>query len=374
MKTILLIDDCQELRTTFCIALRANGYHVIEADSGIEGLKMARQYLPDLILSDINMPGGDGSTLLWDIRRDPELKSRQVVLMTGSPDLVTPRQGMEEGADDFLVKPVSLKALLSCVKARFSRASISWRVEDQMLAQLRSCVPFQLPHEFFTPLNGIIGLTELLCEESPSFAPAAVSEMLKHVHQSALRLQRTLRNYLLILDLPDASSQPMPPLLSPFQVEENIQIGINQALRQYKQRRQDIRVRIDACWLSIKLGDLSRIVEELVDNACKFSLHESPISVELSAGGRLIIADRGRGLTAEEIGRIGAFQQFDRKKYEQQGLGLGLVLVQKLMLLCQAEFSISSVPGEGTQVQIAFHPAEARLEKCTIDRASLIRI
>jgi two-component system, sensor histidine kinase and response regulator len=358
MKTILLIDDSQELRTTFCIALRTSGYHVIEADSGIAGLKIARQYLPDLILSDIHMPGGDGSTLLRDIRRDPELKSRQVVLMTGRPDLVTSRQGMEEGADDFLVKPVTLKALLSCVKARFSRASISWRVEDQMLAQLRSCVPSQLPHEFFTPLNGIIGLTELLCEEFSSFTPEAVGEMLKHVYQSSLRLQRTLRNYLLILELQNVSSQPLPPRLSSLEVEERIRIGVNQALRQYKQRRQDVRVRIDACSLSIGLGDLSRIVEELVDNACKFSRQETPVRVELSGGGRLIITDRGRGLTAEEISRIGAFQQFDRRKYEQQGLGLGLVLVQKLMVACQAEFSISSVPGEGTQVQIAFPRAE----------------
>jgi two-component system, sensor histidine kinase and response regulator len=76
--------------------------------------------------------------------------------------------------------------------------------------------------------------------------------------------------------------------------------------------------------------------------------------VELLANGRLVVTDRGRGLTAEEIGRIGAFQQFDRKKYEQQGLGLGLVLVQKLAALCKAEFSMTSQPGEGTQVQIAF--------------------
>jgi two-component system sensor histidine kinase/response regulator len=354
MKTILLIDDCREVRTTFCAALRTNGYRVIEADSGIAGLKMARQHLPDLILSDIKMPGGDGSTLLRDIRRDLELKSRQVVLMTGRPDLVTPRKGMEEGADDFLIKPIRLSVLLSCVKARFSRASINWRVEDQMLARLRSSVPSQLPHEFFTPLNGIIGITELLCEEFASFKPAEVSEMHNHVYQSAVRLHRTLRNYLLILELQNVSPRPMPPLLSSVQVEERIRIGLDQALRQYRQRGEDLRVRIEGCSFSIQPGDLSLIVEELVDNACKFSRHATPVSVELRAPGRLIITDRGRGLTVEEIGRIDAFQQFDRQKYEQQGLGLGLVLVQKLMVLCQAEFSISSVPGEGTQVQIAF--------------------
>ena len=141
MKTILLIDDSNLLVKTYSIALRQEGYHVIEADSGVTGLAMARKHLPDLIVSDINMPGGDGSTLLRDIRHDPELRSKQVVLMTGRPDLVTPRKGMEEGADDFLVKPVSLEALVSCVEARFRRAAISWRVEDQMLTHLRSAMP-----------------------------------------------------------------------------------------------------------------------------------------------------------------------------------------------------------------------------------------
>jgi two-component system sensor histidine kinase/response regulator len=356
MKTILLIDDCQQLRTSFSMALRINGYHVIEADSGLAGLEMARKHLPDLILSDIHMPGGDGSTLLRDIRHDSELKSRQVVLMTGRPDLVTPRNGMEEGADDFLVKPVSLQALLSCLKARFSRASISWRVEDQMLAQLRSWVPPHLPHEFFTPLAGIIGLMEILRDDFPTLTSAEVNDMHNHVYQSALRLHRTLRNFLLVLDLQTVSSQPVPPFLSFREVEESIQGGVDQALRQYE-RREDVTVRLHACSISVKAGDLSRTVEELVDNACKFSRQETPVNVELSADGRLIITDRGRGLTAEEIVRIGAFQQFDRKRFEQQGLGLGLVLVQKLMVLCKAEFSMNSKPGEGTQAQIAFASA-----------------
>src|ERR1700761_2937987 len=118
MKSILLIDDEEQLRKIFALALRKAGYHVIEAHNGTEGLALARKHLPDLILTDVHMPGGDGSTLLQDIRKDPALRSKQVVLMTGRPDLVTPRRGMEEGADDFLVKPVSMQDLLNCMKAR----------------------------------------------------------------------------------------------------------------------------------------------------------------------------------------------------------------------------------------------------------------
>ena len=353
MKTILLIDDDQQLRLMFGLALRKNGYHVIEADSGVTGLEMARQHLPDLILSDIHMPDGDGSTLLQNIRRDPELKSKQVVLITGRPDLVTPRKGMEEGADDFLVKPVTLKTLLGAMEARFSRASISWRVEDQMLAQLRSSVPSNLPHEFFTPLAGIIGLMEILRAEFPGLATEEVRAIHNDVYQSALRLHRTLRNYLLILDLQTALPEAAPPPLPPPEVEQSIQSGIDEVLRQ-NERREDVTVDVKACSLSVRPGDLSRIVEELVDNACKFSRQGTPVKVELGADGRLVVTDQGRGLMAEEIARIGAFQQFDRKKNEQQGLGLGLVLVQKLAAPCHAEFSINSEPGKGTQAQIAF--------------------
>jgi CheY-like chemotaxis protein len=133
-RTILLVDDDQQLRELLCFALRRSGYDVIEADSGVAAFQMARQYLPELIVSDIDMPGGDGASLLRDIRLHPELKSRQVVLMTGRPDLLAPRKGMETGADDFLMKPVSLRAFLSCVKARFNRASLIWPLEDLLAA------------------------------------------------------------------------------------------------------------------------------------------------------------------------------------------------------------------------------------------------
>jgi CheY-like chemotaxis protein len=122
MKTILLVDDDQPVRALFGLALRRNGYCVIEADSGVAGLEMARRHLPDLILSDVVMPAGSGSTLLRDIRGDAALSSTQIVLMTGSPDLVMPGKNIEGRADDLLVKPVGLQRLLSCVKGRFSQS------------------------------------------------------------------------------------------------------------------------------------------------------------------------------------------------------------------------------------------------------------
>jgi signal transduction histidine kinase len=353
MKTILLIDDDAALRRTYSMALSEAGYHVLEADTGSGGLAMARQHLPDLVLSDIHMPGGDGSTLLRDLRQDRELRSKQIVLMTGKPELVTPRKGMEDGADDFLVKPVSLEALLSCVEARFRRASVSWRVEDQMLTQMRSLVPPQLPHELFTPMAGIIGLTEILRSGLPSFTPGEVNEIIDDIHLSSLRLNRTLKNYLLVLDLQTASSEALMGSLSTRQVEESIQNGVNEALRLNK-RQDDVTIRVETCSIAVKPGDLSRIAEELVDNAFKYSRQGTPVEVKLDSEGCLTVTDSGRGMTFEQVKNIGVFQQFDRKKYEQQGLGLGLFLVQKLTALYGTKLLISSQLGEGTQAEITF--------------------
>jgi two-component system, sensor histidine kinase and response regulator len=353
MKTILLVDDDLQLRTMFAMALRRQGYHVLEADSGVSGLKMAREHLPDLILSDVHMPGGDGSSLLRDIRHDPALRSKQVVLITGRPDLITPRKGMEDGADDFLVKPSSLQALLTCIEARLSRSSVNWRVEEQMLSKLQASIPAHLPHEFFTPLAGIIGLMEFARSEGTTLTPDEVKDIHDDVYHSALRLHRTLRNYLLILDLQTAIPEVKIIDLTSSEVEEAIQNGVKETLR-LNQRQLDVSVQVKGCSLSVKREDLSRIVEELVDNAFKFSRQGTRVKVELNSDGRLSVTDHGRGLTAEQVNQIGAFQQFDRKKHEQQGLGLGLVLVQKLANLCQATFSTISKPGEGTTMHIGF--------------------
>jgi CheY-like chemotaxis protein len=134
MKAILLVDDDQQVREFLGLALRSSGYYVVEADSGVAALQMARHHLPILIVSDIEMPGGDGASLLHEIRLDPELKSRQVVLMSGTVDLTARRKSMEEGADDFLAKPFTLQEFLSCVKARFNHALLSWTLVEKMAA------------------------------------------------------------------------------------------------------------------------------------------------------------------------------------------------------------------------------------------------
>jgi signal transduction histidine kinase len=208
-------------------------------------------------------------------------------------------------------------------------------------------------------MAGIIGSMEILRSGAASLSSEEVREIHDNVHRSAVRLNRTLRNFLQIFDLQTALPETMVGSLSARQTEESIHVGVKAAL-QLNKRQEDITFQISDCSLAVKPGNLTHIVEELIDNACKYSCRGTPVNLDLDANGRLTVTDQGKGLTSEEISQIGAFQQFDREIYDQQGLRLGLVLVQKLSDTCGATFSITSQPGNGTQVQVTF-PSAAKV-------------
>src|SRR5882724_3162324 len=330
------------------MALEHKNYRVLTATSGDAGLELARKNLPDLILTDIHMPGTNGRDVLQMLRADPELAAKQIVLMTGNPASLPPRLGMALGADDFLVKPFSLEELVECVGARLKRANVHWRVEDRALTDLRSTLGSTLPHEFLTPLAGILGLVEVLRDEVAVLSPEEIEDLLDDINRSGLRLNRTLKNYLFILDL-QSNSENTPPAVTFLAADEAktlVLSGVAAVMKRYD-RQPDLKVDLQECQIAGRAIELAMVVEEIVDNACNFSRKGTPIGIALEANGVFTVTDRGRGMAPEQVQHIGAFQQFDRKKYEQQGLGLGLMLVQKLLARCGGTFAVESRLGQG---------------------------
>ncbi len=355
MQTILLIDDDAAIRSIFGTVLRDHGYRVLEAASGAAGYAIAQEQIPDLILTDIAMPDGDGEALLRNIRQNPDLSDKQVVLMTGQLHAVSPRKGMEQGADDFLSKPVSIEALLKCVEARLSRAHIRGEVEDRMLDQLRSSLHSTVPYGFFTPLGGIIGLIQILRSDLKKLSTDEIQSILTDMDNTANRLHRRLRNYLLLLDLPAASQEEgrLVQMLTPREVRESILSGVK-ATAVRTQRPKDVQVEVDDCSIASTPTDLSVMVEELVDNACNFSRRGTPVKVRLDKNGALTVIDAGRGMAPDEIKRLAAFRTSDLGRQDMGSMGLGLALVDKLAAKCGARVKLTSSEIQGTQVEIVF--------------------
>jgi signal transduction histidine kinase len=365
MKRILIIDDEEPMRMTIAMTLEAAGYETLQAESGAPGLALAREQLPDLTICDVNMPNMDGTAVLKAFRGDPDLASRPFIMMTGNPMQTPQRVGMNLGADDYLVKPFKAADLVECVEMRMKRAEVHWRVEGKTIQELRTTLHSVLPHEFFTPLAGIIGLSEVLREEASDLTRDQIVNYATDIERSGQRLHRTLRNYLKILDLDQAQADPSakPRRSDPLKPADATAVieATARTVTVKHARVSDLSFKIEPCSSPVDRDTLSVFTEELLENACSFSRQGTPIVVEFfPEGGAVVlrVTDQGRGMTPEQINRIGAFMQFDRKRYEQQGLGLGLSVVGRLLQRANGNLNVQSTVGEGTIVSLSLPMAD----------------
>lgn len=121
--TILIVDDERDILDLIEYNLKKEGFVVVTAEDGEEGIMRARQVKPDLVLLDIMMPKMDGLEVIDMMRQDPALKDIPVIFLTARSDEKTEVKGLDRGADDFLTKPISTTKLVSRIKAVLRRYS-----------------------------------------------------------------------------------------------------------------------------------------------------------------------------------------------------------------------------------------------------------
>jgi signal transduction histidine kinase len=362
MPKVLVIDDDDALRQALTTALTVFGYETAAATNGADGVAQARAWLPDLILCDVNMPGLDGRAVLQMLRADPTIGTRQIVLMTGNQEHTPLREGMNLGADDYLPKPFELNQLKTCVESRLRRAQTYRRLEDGMLRRHAELFGSTLPHEFMTPLNGILGFAEILKEDLGRVPPEEARQMLGDIEACARRLHRTLLNYLLLARLENSAANDEASAPPPIPANQMMSLitGIAETVARRVDRMADLQLDVQPIAVRAHDSDLRIIVEHLVENAFGYSAAGRPVTVSFAAqpaGPMLKIIDEGRGMTAEQIAQIGVFMQFERRQFEQQGLGIGLALAQRLLERQAGKLSFESVPGQGTTAMVTLLPA-----------------
>ena len=116
-RTVLVIEDEATVRDFACRLLELEGYHVLEAETGEEGLRLARGSRVDLVLLDLRLPGLDGRVVLEQLKSEPELSSIPVIVFTASAAPQERDRLLSMGAVDYLVKPMSVGNLRKAVAA-----------------------------------------------------------------------------------------------------------------------------------------------------------------------------------------------------------------------------------------------------------------
>lgn len=375
---ILIVDDDFNDREILLNLLDRKGYLVLFSSDGISGIQRAASAQPDLILLDVLMPDMDGFETCRQLKSNEKTKDIPVIFMTARTDIDDKVKGFECGAIDYITKPFDPEEVLARINTHLSMRKLNknLHMENQELLEKHAAVSKQmedlrlnlsriLPHEFRTPLNGILGFSEFLISFAPDRLPKPdeILSMQTAIHHNALRLKRIIENYLLYADLRLMEHEPERRRQEMWQAERFLNpkvfiASVALAKAEKVQRKDDLSLKLvdTNVWISEK--GLQKIVEELIDNALKFSEPGTPIQIKTEVNSYqwvLKITDQGRGMTARQIAEIEAYMQFERDYYEQQGLGLGLIIARLLVRLNGGKLTIKSLPKQGTTVTVVFN-------------------
>lgn len=344
---VLVIEDDPHWRSLIELQLEQDGHVVLTAADGVAGLALAAEQ-PDVILCDIDMPRLNGFGVLEALRQQPALRDIPFIFLTGKTNRADQRRGMVHGADDYITKPFQYRDIAEGIAAVLAkRAALTEELRRHTEEQQRE---FSAPwsHELLTPLNGILGAAYVLESEFGTVSRGEIRELAASIRVSAVRqlvLARKLLQYFQLEQLREGNwSDPAAMMdagtgLDDIARQEAVEAG----------RLADLQMDFASAAVRISAGWLQPAVAELVGNAFKFSPPGAPVRVTGRVEDglyRLEVADGGVGMTAAERENIAAFRQFRRDKQEQQGLGLGLAMVQTIVALHGGSLSLESGPGE----------------------------
>jgi len=153
---LLVVDDSQDTTVVLKRVLQQEGYDVEIAQNGAEGLRLAFDFRPDLILLDVMMPGMDGWTMLNRLREFTDVPVIMLTAVGGEDSLI---HGLDSGADDYLTKPFSMQELKARIRAVLRRSSLDAHTEDRTLRFDNGQLVIDPPSQQVTVRGELVDLT-----------------------------------------------------------------------------------------------------------------------------------------------------------------------------------------------------------------------
>ena len=114
--TILTVDDSKTMRNMLKLALDAVGFNVVQAEDGIEGLAVLKRDLPDVVVTDINMPNMDGFEFISAVRNEPHYCTIPILVLTTESNEIKKAKARQAGATGWIVKPFESKRLVAAIR------------------------------------------------------------------------------------------------------------------------------------------------------------------------------------------------------------------------------------------------------------------
>jgi len=351
MKTVLLI-GASASATPF----DRRSFRVITAHTPRDGIALARLHHPAVIVYLIDgQPPLVG--LVRDLEADPALAVIPLIVVAEKMTLDDMRCWMNDGADDCLTLDLLPDGLAAAIHARLLRREAAEQRYELAMDTLRYSISHAMPHEFRTALAGILGFASLLRDDADLVTGDEIRDMAGQIEASGRRMERQVDNYAWYARLGAQAIVGGGGVLADGQTCQ-APAAIVEALAwqhadTYK-RTGDLSLSLDNAGVLMHEEYVQKIVDEVIDNAFKFSDTGTPVEITTTINGSysLAVRDHGRGMTPDQLKQLGAFMQFNRKHYEQQGGGMGLTIARGLAQLHGGNLTVQSGAGAGTMVVI----------------------
>jgi signal transduction histidine kinase len=359
--TVLVVEDEPVILEIITSLLQEEQYKVLQAPNGQAALALLEDDRPDLIISDIRMPGMDGFELCERVRTNPDFVQLPFIFLTGRDERADMRRGMGLGADDYLTKPFDPDDLLTAVRVRLSRAAETQAAIARAGSGLQDQIIQSLTHEFRTPLSLVVGYTDLLESTGRQLDEDDFESVMHGLHAGSRRLVSLVEDFLLLSKLrtgtiaEEIAQEPLAAVHPDLMVQ-----GVaEQAEGRASARKVTLTVECTAPDVTVRISreHLGEIISRLLDNAIKFSKRDGgqvTLSTRREEGFWVLgVADEGIGIREEAHAWLfEAFQQVDRSQMEQQGTGVGLTIVKGLVEAYGGQIGLESTPGIGSTFSV----------------------
>jgi len=358
MKKILIVEDNDLLRDNISEILELEGYDVCSASNGEEGVEVALEKQPDLIISDVNMPKMDGFEMLKKLRAQETTKITSFIFLTVKNTMDDMRQGMNLGADDYLAKPFDMDELITAVSNRFDRRNIIVQQEVDKYDKLQDGVGKIITNVIDQPLKNIERLSELLRTEAEGLKTEDIKEISRIICDDVSSLRYEISHILLYHKT--ISLQDHPEQLKAY--KENYTSDTASYIKttslsaaQNHRRENDLVMAINDHPIKVPADFLTYITKELVDNAFKYSPASTAVKISANnVGGdyQITVQDRGIGFPFDDIDSYVPYIHV--AKTDNNGLGLSLVNIRNIVKLFDGKISVSSDEEVGTSFKVSF--------------------
>jgi signal transduction histidine kinase len=381
MAKLLLIDDEKPILEMLEMSLASEGYEVMTAESGDEGMKIFLEQKPNLVITDVRMPGMDGIEVLKRIKGiDSET---EVIVVTGHGDIDSAIAALQLGASDFIAKPVRDEVLILALARAEEKIAISQQLKDytdnleeqveeytlelkqaqeelitnERLAAVGETVA-GLAHYIKNILTGLRGGVYMVDK-------GMANDRAEMLREGWAMVKGNVENVsALALNLLDYSKERMPErtVCSPNEI-------VSEVVELFKDRAEQSNVKLEtALDPDVKVAYLDptgmhRVLVNLVSNAIDACIYDTDtskswkvtvrteIDTDADSTGAILlkVTDNGCGMTEEVKQKV--FSRFFSTK-AGRGTGLGLLITQKIVREHGEEISVESKAGQGTTFSV----------------------